>query len=213
MARIRYSLLTIFLWGFMLAWWAGVVLWVATTGAWPMGSEPVFVWPFWMGGLSLPAIAAYLSWEYLWDQEKQRRSQITRDKLPQAKENEEQKAPSARGMKANQNSEGAEVSESSPLTLVQEEHSLNSEAAQCAPRSEPAPAAPAIPSTATCVAPRNVTELKLAQQMSTAVDISPQMQPSLPIDGGDEFLDDCEKALRELMHPDQKGRVDQKGTV
>jgi hypothetical protein len=120
-------------------------------------------------------------------------------------------------MKGNQYSgKVAEVSEkSSPLTAAQEGHSLNGEVAQCslAPRSDPTPDVPAIPSTAACAPPRNVIELKPTQQTSTPVDISTQMQPPPPIEGGDEFLDDCEKALRELMHPDQKGGVDQKGAV
>lgn len=86
MARVRYLLLTMLIWVFILGWWAGLVLWVAATGAWPMGSVSSIAWPLWMPVLTMPAIMAYLSWEYLWDQEKHRsfrlqNPQIRREKL------------------------------------------------------------------------------------------------------------------------------------
>lgn len=197
MVRVRYSLLTMLLWVFILAWWAGLVGWVAAAGAWPMGSLPPILWPLWMCALAMPAVTAYLSWEYLWGQEKRRRSrprnpQIRRDKLPRAKEKEQAKAPSTRGMKGNQYlGKVTEVSEKpSPLTLAQSGigHALNSEvpSAHLTPRALRTPAA-------ACAAPRPASAYLSSKS-------------SLPsIDGGDKLLDDFEEALRQLVDLDQRG--------
>jgi hypothetical protein len=136
MVRVRYLLLTMLLWAFILAWWAGLVGWVAAIRAWPMGSLPSIVWPGCMLALAMPPFMAYLSWEYLWDQEKQRRSrpqnpQIRRETLRRAKEN-----------KRNLDSEDAQRRRT-PAS---------------GPRI-PMPATPPMPTTATGAAPRTASAI------------------------------------------------------
>lgn len=169
---MRYLLLTMLLWVFILAWWAGLVGWVAATGAWPMGSLPSIVWPGCMLALAMPPFMAYLSWEHLWDQEKQRRSrpqnsQVRREKLRRAKENR-------RGL----DSEGAQR----PRIRASD------------PR-PPTPAAPAIPTTDACAAPRTASAILRGSRSTRS--------PS--VEGASELLDEFEEAVRQLMDLDQRG--------
>jgi hypothetical protein len=198
MARVRYLLLTMLLWAFILAWWAGLVLWVVATGAWPMGSEPPIVWPLWIPILSMPAIMAYLSWEYLWDQEKSRHQnpQIRCEKL-QAKQkllgppSSVERATGEIWVKNKMSSALAGRDIWNPVQprlnggVVQRPQAL---------AYDPTPAAPAIPTQSPCAAPRTVSAILRCSRSIRS--------PS--IEGEGVFQHRFEEAVRQLMDLDQR---------
>lgn len=191
MSRIRYLLLTTLIWVFILAWWAGLVVWVITTRAWPTGSLPYIMWPFCALVLPIPAIMAYLSWEYLWDEECRRRRRADATANLQIRPR-----PKLHGAEENERSLNSEVAESPQRLLALPKPSLDEASPGPAPTSSGPAAARESEGSNKFL---DDFEKKLWERTRSPAKVIIRTSPGSPSEGGDNFLDDVEKAVRRLI--------------
>jgi hypothetical protein len=180
MARIRYLLNSTLIWLFVLGW-AGLVVGVIATVAPPrMGLLGAVAWPFFMVVLALPGILAYVGWVRRRNEEIERRRPADATVM----------LPIKREQAPKENGRNSEVAPPRLLAL---------------PGLSPDKAGSASTSSSPALAKETDKFLDDFEKELWERSRSPppaRTSPEPPIKGGDEFLDDLQETVKQILEPD-----------